>query len=181
MQFFTPELLKLARSADQSIASTAADQWDQAGDEYRRFLRELRKEMPFKARKSSRHLNLHDGRVVEAASFEDLPLLSIVVRMPGSAGEAGMLLQLQYQTLGPHGHSNFTTQKFDIADDSEHPRCILYHEFARGEEPGTFTHSLLMSSGHVATIRFRDFLVRRMGKSRRPDRKETDELVAALM
>jgi hypothetical protein len=155
MKYFTPELLLRFRSEDDDIADAASEEWERAIARYRRRFRKLRPSLPESVRKFHDEYCLHDAEVCAPA------------RLPGGQQDVIIVTQ-NLDTLFPEHLNTLITLQYAVAEAPVIERCPeadafyqrhpiwLYDEFDV-IEPGVFSHEILISTGRVIKIRFRDF------------------------
>jgi hypothetical protein len=176
MKYFKPELLARYRSSDDSVAETAAQQWDEATTAYRARFKSIRAKFPVGVRRFCAKVSLHDARVLGAAYNPRQPLFGILLQMEGSAGESGEVLELNYHPVaGPHGGVQIKRHTSCQGKGHKDVR-VLYDEFDLDEEHAFFTHALLLTDGREIEIRFHNLTIRRLGRVFTPNELPEGEL-----
>ena len=118
--------------------------------------------MPVGVRRLCSKVSLHDTRVLGAAWTDRKPLFGILLRLEGSQGKSGEVLELNYHpVVGPNGGINIRTNTSSERNALGEVR-VLYDEFDLDEEHAFFTHSLLLTDGRELEIRFHSLTVRRL-------------------
>jgi hypothetical protein len=164
MKFLQPEMLARSRSANDAVAEAAADQWDTALVAYRARFKAIRNRLPVAVRRLCVRVALHDALLLGAARAEHRPFFALLVRLEGTAGEPGEVLELVYHPVaGPHGGLEIRTHP--CLDDNPPGQSVrvLYDEFDVHEAHAFFTHALLLSDGREIDIRFHSMTWRRLG------------------
>lgn len=164
MKYFKPELLTRLRSRDDNVADAAAMEWEEATAAYQARFKKVRDKLPVGVRRLCSKVSLHDARVLGAACSTRNPLFGILLRLEGSAGESGEVLELTYHPVaGPNGGVHIGTHA-PSETTARNGVWVLYDEFDIDEEHAFFTHSLLLSDGREIDIRFHSLAVRRLGQ-----------------
>ena len=158
MKYFTPELYLLYNSNDDKVADQAQESWDQAIDEYKRYLKDHRGKMPSKVR-----------MLAEKCCFHDSPLLSWQTHEPSGSSKSASPRVL---TLGLHQGNEMVVLYYFLTDspkESRRPRNWpfsherkhwLYDEIAI-TAAAVFMHQILWSDGSELAIPFADVIVDR--------------------
>jgi len=162
MKYFKPELLARYRSSDDGVADAAAKEWEEATAAYQARFKSVRGKLPASVRRLCSKSSLHDAGVLGVARNDRKPLFGILLRLEGSHGQSGEVLELSYHpVVGPKGGIEITTH---ASSQSKVRRgvWVLYDEFDINEEHAFFTHSLLLCDGREIEIRFHNLTVRRL-------------------
>jgi hypothetical protein len=164
MKYFKPELLARYRSSDDGVAEAAAKEWEEALAAYQARFKSISGKLPAGVRSLCSKMSLHDARFLGAAWNEQKPLFGIMLRLEGSRGQSGEVLELHYHpVVGPKGGVGIRMHA--SSEKTVHKEVwILYDEFNLDEEHAFFTHSLLLTDGREIEIRFHNLTVRRLGR-----------------
>ena len=147
MRFFTPELYLRFNSPDRSTAEEAHDDWEQALAGYRKHLKKLRPRMAKSVSETAETLCLHDfaylGMNVSPILDHGGALAAVMLRN----GSKDMILAyfLAEEPLAQEG-----SESWPFSRDKVH---WLYDEFDVRPN-GTLQHEVLLSNGHILTLRF---------------------------
>ncbi len=162
MKYLTPELLGRYRSPDDAVADAAALEWENALAAYRARRKEVRRAMPFSARRALRymatHFTLHDARIVGLLQRDKAPVLTVLARLQTPSADGADSVSFNYLLASGRPGETMTAVLPEIGGQGRRVH-ILYDEFDTGPEDGHFTHSLLMSTGRVITFGFRDLSI----------------------
>jgi hypothetical protein len=162
MRFFKPELLARCRSSDDDVADAAAKEWDAAAAAYRARFQSIRAKLPLGVRRLVSSVSLHDARFLVVAIGKEKPFFGILVQVAGSSGQAGEVLELDYDSVaGPIGGVHVRSHP-SLADSGQGNVQILYHEFDIDEAHSFFLHTVLLSDGREIEVRFRRLALRRL-------------------
>ena len=163
MKYFKPELLARYRSSDDRVADAAATEWEEAVAAYQARFKSVRGQFPVGVRRLCSKVSLHDAKMLGAARSERKPLFGILLQLPGSPGQSGEVLELNYHpVVGPNGGIHIRRHASSERNVRRDVR-ILYDEFDLDEEFSFFTHSLLLTDGREIEIRFHSLTVRWLG------------------
>jgi hypothetical protein len=154
MRYFKPELLARCRSLDDDVADVADAEWEKAIADYRERIQSIRPRLPRSVRSLLTHFSLHDAKVLAIAFGKKPPTFALLIRLEDTPSKPGELLELSYLPVaGPGGGVTFHKHP-QINEHSSGQGWILYDEFDLMEEKSFFTHSLLLSDGMEAIVRF---------------------------
>jgi hypothetical protein len=159
MKYFTPELYVRYCSPDPDVALAAYEEWERAIGRYRRRYRQLKPRFPKAVRQFEEELSLQGAEVMAPAklatpvfpgSKEDVILVAqnlntvipeflntLVVLQYAVAGEA--VIEKVDSDVFPQTNPTWICDEIDVV------------------EPGIFSHEILISTGRIVKLRFRDF------------------------
>ncbi|MGL4554154.1 MAG: hypothetical protein ACRC33_23570 [Gemmataceae bacterium] len=158
MRFFTPELLDRSRSLDDAVAEQAADEWDAAGEAYRRHLKDIRSLLPAGARRFHRLFTLHDAEAISLVHEHDPARYLLDLRL--MRAKEGEVLRLSY-TPAPELDWAARIIKHPQGEGGRASKAyVLYHEFGYDAERGFATHNLLLTSGLEIEFRIKALTAR---------------------
>jgi len=163
MKYFKPELLARYRSLNDDVADIAAAEWERVTDAYNAWVDVLRPALPAAARVVLDRVTLHDATVLGITLTKGKPRLSLLIRLEGTQGKPGKVLELMYLLANGPKHRALISPR-DAKKDSPVLGRILYDEFGRGISgvAPVFSHSLLLSTGYELRIRFTGMRIRQL-------------------
>lgn len=156
MNYFTPELLALGLTNDDSTLNEQERLWDEAGARFVAYLDTVRPKMPPGLRKFDADFYLHDA----------------LIQGMGQQGRAFVIV-VQLDT----SPRSLLTLEYDLVEEPIIHRDVLpvalrgqgtsvdwqYDEIEMiGGDPPTWRHSILCSNGWEVRLHFRDLTVREM-------------------
>ncbi len=169
MKYFKPELLARCRSRDDGVADEAAKEWEEALAAYQARFASIRGQLPGGVRRLCSRFSLHDAKVLGvASSSKRKALFGMLLRLEGSPGQPGDILELNYHPVaGPNGGVEVKMHR-PSEQLSRRDVWILYDEFDLDEEHAFFIHSLLLTDGREVEIRFHNLTVRQLDEVATP-------------
>jgi hypothetical protein len=156
MKYFTPELMLRFGSDDEVVALAASEEWDRRQAIYRDHLKQLGPTLPRSVRGLLKRFYLHDAKVFTIA-LDDRSTLVVNLLLDGENNGG---LQLTYRLVAPptiHRHP-------EIAEPCTPPQWLYDEIDAAENEPGVFTHNILLTNGSELELRFRNLTVKRFRK-----------------
>lgn len=162
MRYFKPELLDRSCSPDDDVAEAASEEWEAAVTAYRKRYKSIRDRLPKAVRNLYSKIALHDARLIGLAwDTQKKPLFGILLRLEGSSGRPGKVLEMKYRpVVEPTAGVVIKYHPYPEKSSRNHV-FVLHDEFDLDEAGGFFTHSLLLTDGEIE-IRFKQFTVRRL-------------------
>lgn len=177
MKYFTPDLLARFGSAEEAVADTAHEEWEQRQEAYLEHLAAIRPQLPESVRTVLDQFCLHDARLLTIGTDSAKLSLSLQLDAPRNHG-----LWLEYQLL-------------DKVKRATHPSLVegdtplewLYDEIdlASSYPAPAFTHSILLTNGWELQLVFRALRVENFQRiiafpAGLPGEKERTQLEAML-
>ncbi len=155
MRYFTPELYLRFSSGNPAVARSAEAEWEQANQDYHRYLESITPKMPTQAKDYAENICLQDTELIDLRETrsERAATIAMVVR-----NENKCHIYLTYFSPGT------IRQITAISAWPTRPGLVhwLYDEFASDErQPGLFLHKIMLSDGRQVEIPFVDVSVRR--------------------
>ncbi|HBI41687.1 MAG TPA: hypothetical protein DDY78_02385 [Planctomycetales bacterium] len=160
MKLFTLDLYAQINSGDEDVALAAHDEWERRNKRSRRHYKKIEAQLPEALRKFCAEQCLHD------ADWNG------IARLPGCTfpcnSQEIMIIACQENTLIPEFLNTFAILQYTITSAPVFERPVQAKVFSEVQPtwlydeidvvcPGVFSHSILISSGLVVTIHFRDF------------------------
>jgi hypothetical protein len=151
MRFFTRELYRQCRSADEGVLDAACREWERANESYERHMDALLPRLPAHLRAFT-ELRLHDARVQSIARQGDRLLVVLHKDIPPRD-----LVLLSYDLQGEPILEPFA----DAPRDWSRPTDFQFDEFDVAEEGGqtVYTQEVVFGNGWLMRLRFRDVQV----------------------
>jgi hypothetical protein len=155
MKYFTPELYLRFCSPDPDVADEATEEWERAASRYERHYKKIRQSLPESVRSFADALCLHDAEVFAPA------------RLLGGRQEVIIVTQ-NVNTLVPESLNTLIILHYAVTEDpiietlsdssafAQHNPVWLHDEFDLSG-PDSFAHEILLSTGRLIKLRFRDF------------------------
>ncbi len=143
MKFFTPELYLKLNSSDDKVVEEAHDKWEQALIDYKNHLHDISK-FSEPIRKCAETLCLHDARFLN----RPWPLEGEIVNL--ALEHQSKFIFLIY-CLAERPLCQIVNQRWPFKNGSDY--VWLYDEFDVTDQ-GILQHEILISSGHLMTIKF---------------------------
>jgi hypothetical protein len=149
MKFFTPELYLRFNSPDRSTAEQAEEDWEKALTKYRKHLHKIRPRMTKSVGEIAETLCLHDftylGMNVSPILEHGGALAAVMLR--NGAKDLILAYFLSEEPLAQEA-----SESWPFSKDKVH---WLYDEFDVRPD-GAFQHEVLLSNGHILTLRFHE-------------------------
>ena len=160
MKYFTPELYVRINTASDDEAEAAHDEWERAGQRYRRRYKKIESQLPEALRKFHDEQCLHDA---DWCGLAQLPIYTFPLNSPGVT-----IVARQVNTLVPAFLNTLAILQYTVTAPPVIEKPVEAPVFSDGRpewmydeidliEPGVFSHSILVSNGLVVTIQFREF------------------------
>ena len=160
MKYFTPELYVQGNSDDDDVVDHVEQEWERRNNSYDRHYKKIQSQLPEALRK------FHDEQCLHDADWNGIS------RVPGCTFPCNsqdiMIIACQENTLIPEFIHTFAILQYTITSPPVFERPVQSKHFDEVQpiwlydeidvvSPGVFSHSILISSGLVVTIHFRDF------------------------
>jgi hypothetical protein len=160
MKFFTPELYLRFNDASDDEAEAAFDEWERAGRRFQRRYKKIESQLPEALRRFHDEQCLHDA---DWCGIAQLPTYTFPLNSPGVT-----IIASQENTLIPEFKNTLAILQYVITAPPVIEKPLEAKVFSAVQpiwlydeidlvEPGVFSHSILVSSGLVVTIQFREF------------------------
>ena len=160
MKYFTPELYVRINAASDDEAEAAHDEWERAGQRYRRRYKKIESQLPEALRKFHDEQCLHDA---DWCGLAQLPPYTFPLNSPGVT-----IVARQVNTLVPEFLNTLAILQYTVTAPPVIEKPVESDVFSDVQpkwmydeidliEPGVFSHSILVSNGLVVTIQFREF------------------------
>jgi hypothetical protein len=168
VKYFTPDLLAQCRSLDPEVAEAAAAKWQRRAAAYRKRIQEIQQRLPLGARRLMRTLTLHDAYLLSTNLAKERGRTQFFLSFKLSDGDGRAGVQLRYDLAKP-----LKVVLHERAAPAGTVLFALYDEFD-AKEDGALTHSILMTGGVEARVRFTNLVVTHFTRVVAPGRGRSD-------
>ena len=160
MKYFTPEMYVQCQSRDDDVLDRVEEEWERAGQRYRRRYKKIESQLPEALRKFHDEQCLHDA---DWCGLAQMPTYTFPLNSPGVT-----IVARQVNTLVPAFLNTLAILQYTVTAPPVIEKPVEAPVFSDGRpewmydeidliEPGVFSHSILVSNGLVVTIQFREF------------------------